>query len=125
MQELLKMVGIGAAASILSMLIAHPAKAGTYCSYQMAGETTPTVDYGCSAEGEHSGMMISWSDGVKTIVSFDANTPGHVNIRNSSAASNTLYHYEHEKSGSTNHYHFWREADNGRGTHHIHVYQSY
>jgi hypothetical protein len=138
MQKLLKMFGIGAAASILSMLVAHPAKADQHCSYQMAGESAPTVDYGCSFLGSDQDVSLSWSDGVNTRISFDWDSAnfqengsrviktGYANVSSSGRVtrSSPQYHFEIDDSVSRSIYHLWRNADNGTGTHHIYFYQN-
>jgi hypothetical protein len=140
MQKLLKMFGIGAAASILSMLGAHPAKAEMHCSYQMAGESTPTVDYGCSFRGGGQVLLLRWSDDVNTQISFDWDSAsfqekadgsgviktGYANVSSSGRAtrSSPRYHFEIDVSSSGSTYHLWRNADSGNGTHHIYLYQN-
>jgi hypothetical protein len=138
MQKLLKMFGIGAVASILSMLIAHPAKAEMYCSYQMAGQRQRTVDRSCQILPNGGGMTVTWGDGVETIISIDwdsvtstprsdgdgANSSGYAYIRSGSGDSRELgprYHFNRVLDSSRNHYHFWRESDDG-GTHHVYTY---
>jgi hypothetical protein len=136
MQKLLKMFGIWAVASILSTLIAHPAKAGTYCSYQMAGESVPTVDYGCSFRGADETLFLRWGDGVNTEISFDWDSAnfqengsgviktGYANVNSSGRAtrSSPRYHFEIDVKSSGSTYHLWRNADSGTGTHHIYIY---